>query len=98
MRIIARKNIVAYFATHPLTRASLTHWLEVAENADWSSTIEVMADRSEEHTYELQSLMRISYAVFCLKKEKETSLYINTSLLMTFLRSIRNVQTQHIRR
>src|SRR3546814_3547529 len=26
--------------------------------------------RSEEHTYELQSLMRISYAVFCLKKNK----------------------------
>src|SRR3546814_5096231 len=26
--------------------------------------------RSEEHTYELQSLMRISYAVFCLKKKK----------------------------
>src|SRR3546814_10762990 len=26
------------------------------------------AGRSEEHTYELQSLMRISYAVFCLKK------------------------------
>src|SRR3546814_7543382 len=28
-------------------------------------------DRSEEHTSELQSLMRISYAVFCLKKKKE---------------------------
>src|SRR3546814_4221860 len=28
--------------------------------------------RSEEHTYELQSLMRISYAVFCLKKQKQT--------------------------
>src|SRR3546814_9530352 len=27
-------------------------------------------DRSEEHTSELQSLMRISYAVFCLKKQK----------------------------
>src|SRR3546814_3966276 len=27
-----------------------------------------LADRSEEHTSELQSLMRISYAVFCLKK------------------------------
>src|SRR3546814_9055225 len=27
--------------------------------------------RSEEHTSELQSLMRISYAVFCLKKKKE---------------------------
>src|SRR3546814_3099065 len=30
----------------------------------------VRADRSEEHTSELQSLMRISYAVFCLKKKK----------------------------
>src|SRR3546814_7362174 len=29
-------------------------------------------DRSEEHTSELQSLMRISYAVFCLKKTKYT--------------------------
>src|SRR3546814_6978187 len=31
--------------------------------------------RSEEHTSELQSLMRISYAVFCLKKKKRTNLY-----------------------
>src|SRR3546814_9670315 len=30
-----------------------------------------MAGRSEEHTSELQSLMRISYAVFCLKKKKQ---------------------------
>src|SRR3546814_9642721 len=30
-------------------------------------------DRSEEHTSELQSLMRISYAVFCLKKKKQTN-------------------------
>src|SRR3546814_3796327 len=29
------------------------------------------ADRSEEHTSELQSLMRISYAVFCLKKKNK---------------------------
>src|SRR3546814_2904593 len=29
------------------------------------------ASRSEEHTSELQSLMRISYAVFCLKKKKQ---------------------------
>src|SRR3546814_2470242 len=29
------------------------------------------ADRSEEHTYELQSLMRKSYAVFCLKKKQK---------------------------
>src|SRR3546814_5839566 len=31
------------------------------------------ARRSEEHTSELQSLMRISYAVFCLKKKKNTN-------------------------
>src|SRR3546814_8236724 len=31
-----------------------------------------LANRSEEHTSELQSLMRISYAVFCLKKKKTT--------------------------
>src|SRR3546814_1834916 len=31
----------------------------------------VEAFRSEEHTSELQSLMRISYAVFCLKKQKQ---------------------------
>src|SRR3546814_2127238 len=35
-------------------------------------------DRSEEHTSELQSLMRISYAVFCLKKKKiHTQIQIN---------------------
>src|SRR3546814_9501703 len=32
----------------------------------------VETPRSEEHTSELQSLMRISYAVFCLKKKKHT--------------------------
>src|SRR3546814_8062517 len=34
--------------------------------------------RSEEHTSELQSLMRISYAVFCLKKKKQN--YVTTQL------------------
>src|SRR3546814_1887500 len=33
----------------------------------------VPAGRSEEHTSEIQSLMRISYAVFCLKKKKKTT-------------------------
>src|SRR3546814_6907468 len=35
----------------------------------WSMTLAVAATRSEEHTSELQSLMRTSYAVFCLKKK-----------------------------
>src|SRR3546814_3079238 len=39
-------------------------WLHVLLGGGW---------RSEEHTSELQSLMRISYAVFCLKKKKTQS-------------------------
>src|SRR3546814_7356190 len=35
--------------------------------------------RSEEHTSELQSLMRISYAVFCLKKTKQPTLLIHVT-------------------
>src|SRR3546814_10731317 len=41
------------------------------------------ADRSEEHTSELQSLMRISYAVFCLKKKKNNINNTYTSTLQT---------------
>src|SRR3546814_3161055 len=48
--------------------------------------------RSEEHTSELQSLMRISYAVFCLKKkntlEITNAIYIHTSLSTYSLLSI----------
>src|SRR3546814_7298825 len=36
----------------------------------WGCAVATAAGRSEEHTSELQSLMRISYAVFCLKKKK----------------------------
>src|SRR3546814_2259489 len=38
--------------------------------------------RSEEHTSELQSLMRISYAVFCLKKKRRPSEYGRSSASM----------------
>src|SRR3546814_1939992 len=38
--------------------------------------VEAAVDRSEEHTSELQSLMRISYAVFCLKKKNKKSIKI----------------------
>src|SRR3546814_9996516 len=37
-----------------------------------SYTVKDMVRRSEEHTSELQSIMRISYAVFCLKQKKHT--------------------------
>src|SRR3546814_10644090 len=55
----------------------------VAGRADWDTRLTQLAlqseeradeaERSEEHTSELQSLMRISYAVFCLKKKKENT-------------------------
>src|SRR3546814_8616442 len=43
-----------------------------------------LGERSEEHTSELQSLMRISYAVFCLKKKKHNK---NGCLLRRYLYS-----------
>src|SRR3546814_8265801 len=56
-RPIACGNRVDHFRGRKIVQ------VEVAEAATFGI-------RSEEHTYELQSLMRISYAVFCLKKNK----------------------------
>src|SRR3546814_8136843 len=50
--------------------------LLVAEGEDVSAPKE-KSPRSEEHTSELQSLMRISYAVFCLKKKSSTQRLIH---------------------
>src|SRR3546814_4251928 len=53
-------------------------WRELDKSeALWAADFEdymTMVLRSEEHTSELQSLMRISYAVFCLKKKKTRQL------------------------
>src|SRR3546814_5329264 len=43
------------------------------EGAELAAQSRLAAARSEEHTSELQSLMRISYAVFCLKKKKNNT-------------------------
>src|SRR3546814_2885838 len=46
------------------------HRSDDQRNIRYSDTVVAhMRGRSEEHTYELQSLMRLSYAVFCLKKK-----------------------------
>src|SRR3546814_6665744 len=52
-------------------------------------------DRSEEHTSELQSLMRISYAVFCLKKKKVLT-HIHTTLISNQLYTSLKTITQYI--
>src|SRR3546814_4557775 len=57
----------------PVGRAEARH------GATWASDGQC-GQRSEEHTSELQSLMRISYAVFCLKKKN----YISSLILFLF--------------
>src|SRR3546814_2110136 len=53
----------------------------LTEFADGNNTTLVRLDnRSEEHTSELQSLMRISYAVFCLKKKKQNTDHTKTTI------------------
>src|SRR3546814_8033268 len=42
-----------------------------SQEARGQEVCQLLPERSEEHTSELQSLMRISYAVFCLKKKKK---------------------------
>src|SRR3546814_1469274 len=70
-----------FFASTTLSRSGVSLFREdysgrVAETVGtglappWRRTLD--AWRSEEHTSELQSLMRISYAVFCLKKKNKT--------------------------
>src|SRR3546814_3000600 len=45
------------------------------------SSIDI-GSRSEEHTSELQSLMRISYAVFCLKKKNKIQIILDNTILL----------------
>src|SRR3546814_4210021 len=57
--------------------------------------------RSEEHTSELQSLMRISYAVFCLKKKKKTNnttqtMYTDYQITIINTHSINKQQDEQI--
>src|SRR3546814_1579274 len=53
-----------------LLQISMTKGIVFRFNAPFEKVVKNDDGRSEEHTSELQSLMRISYAVFCLKKKK----------------------------
>src|SRR3546814_2251232 len=54
-----------YLSVDPAQRG----WAADVQN--YSATVALNSVRSDEHTSELQSLMRISYAVFCLKKKNK---------------------------
>src|SRR3546814_8630004 len=62
----AGKSLLASCLPGILPELTAAEALEVSMVASVAGTL-----RSEEHTSELQSLMRISYAVFCLKKKKK---------------------------
>src|SRR3546814_8359808 len=67
-RIVGRRVIQLAFSTITADRPSLD--ARPAMECPWGQASPKAFHRSEEHTSELQSLMRISYAVFCLKKKK----------------------------
>src|SRR3546814_1392833 len=68
LSLIRKCNFACYFLTvHDIVNFARTQDPPILCQGRGSA-----ANRSEEHTSELQSLMRISYAVFCLKKKKYT--------------------------
>src|SRR3546814_10636122 len=89
----------------PLLFPALAHGVDVAmmgltkyvgghSDVMMGSLTATRAVRSEEHTSELQSLMRISYAVFCLKKKSTKTILNETSTLhATNYKNIDKLQT-----
>src|SRR3546814_5775163 len=63
-------------------------------DADHPARCSPIRDRSEEHTSELQSLMRISYAVFCLQK-KNTNHYNEIQTLTPLLNTKKHYSPSH---
>src|SRR3546814_9468975 len=65
-------------------------------NADTGPLLSPLARvRSEEHTSELQSLMRISYAVFCLKKKNQPTVDQNYTPVKSNTKNATPIQTFH---
>src|SRR3546814_1652987 len=63
-----------YSEERPLRRVKVDgFWIDEVPVTNAAFAEFVAATRSEEHTSELQSLMRISYAVFCFKKKTTTN-------------------------
>src|SRR3546814_4725215 len=75
--IFGRSNpILTYFDRYLSSEAEIEAALStIMESRDmlFRDNVAISAHRSEEHTSELQSLMRISYAVFCLKQKNNTN-------------------------
>src|SRR3546814_1510029 len=73
--LLARQVGVPYIVVY-LNKADMVDDAELMELVEME-----VRERSEEHTSELQSLMRISYAVFCLKKKNNTHNQLLSNIL-----------------
>src|SRR3546814_7322227 len=86
---------------HPIIPVMLGDARLAADMADELLREAIYVTRSEEHTSELQSLMRISYAVFCLKKQNKIHITQQIKQLRqltykTYVTSTLMTQARHI--
>src|SRR3546814_3621582 len=77
-------------------RSAACPWTVACRSAVWHRHATACRCRSEEHTSELQSLMRISYAVFCLKKKTECVSHTYLSVCLQYLNHRSLVHSQHV--
>src|SRR3546814_9871469 len=82
----------AYAAAHPVSRPKQI-FVRPVRRCRSHLAMPSSPHRSEEHTSELQSLMRISYAVFCLKKKKHKNKTIESLRICTPTDTYYNTQT-----
>src|SRR3546814_9156974 len=75
-REIEAPRVISSRSNSGMAKAPLTWHSQVRPRLERFSWLTL---RSEEHTSELQSLMRISYAVFCLKKKNQETYNISTT-------------------
>src|SRR3546814_7314983 len=75
LEALRRMAVLTWHQSYAVPKGELTAFFDAGYSPDHYELLgkrvaEAHVARSEEHTSELQSLMRISYAVFCLKKKK----------------------------
>src|SRR3546814_8164385 len=90
----------AWATTSPIAAAMRTATPAPPSSAPWEcwsvqAPLSSRSTRSEEHTSELQSLMRISYAVFCLKKKNNK---IQTNRTHTMITTKHDINTPYNQR
>src|SRR3546814_2353955 len=82
-RVAATKAYDEAGITDPRAQLSLIEVHDCFSVTELVTMEDLHISRSEEHTSELQSLMRISYAVFCLKKKKKNNKNTMTNINST---------------